>query len=321
MLIGLMRDELVTVSVDLGRVRRNARAIAVRTGKPIIAVVKADAYGLGAPEVAEAVHELIDAFYVFDSTEAARAGLAKWGRRTIALNSNWRDADDFISQQIHPVVWSIDRATQLNRARPVVSMDTGQQRFACSAGDALEVFRAGDCGEVMTHATQLNQVFELTDALSIWPVQRPFAHAAGSVLLDEPQAWLDAVRPGLAMYEGAMRVTARLVEARDANGPAGYTGFVTPRFGVILAGYSNGIRRGPCMVNGELRQVLEVGMQSAFVELHSNDKAGDEVVLLGTEQGIDLVSVARAWTSSCQEVLVRLSMAAGGRRNYVKAAF
>jgi alanine racemase len=141
-------------------------------------------------------------------------------------------------------------------------------------------------------------------------------HAAGTALLDDPAARFDAVRPGLALYRGAARVATRLVEARDARGPAGYSGFVSPtaRHGVILAGYSNGIRAGVCHVNGARRQILEVGMQSAFVELGPDDQVGDEVVLLGDGLGED--DVAAAWLVSPQEALVRLCGA--GERQYAE---
>jgi alanine racemase len=110
----------------------------------------------------------------------------------------------------------------------------------------------------------------------------PKLHAAGTALIEQdPAASLDAVRPGLALYRGAVRTSARLVAATDSAGPAGYTGFEVARHGVILAGYSHGLRAGPCAVNGRPTRLLEVGMQSAFVECAPGDRAGDEVVLLG----------------------------------------
>jgi len=77
---------------------------------------------------------------------------------------------------------------------------------------------------------------------------------------DAAAAWLDAVRPGLALYRGAARISARLVDARDTRGPTGYSGFVssTGRHGVILAGYSNAVRPGPCTVNGVRREIETV---------------------------------------------------------------
>src|SRR3712207_1251851 len=46
------------VDVDLGALRRNGAAIAARAGVPLLPMVKADAYGLGAVRVAHALEEL-----------------------------------------------------------------------------------------------------------------------------------------------------------------------------------------------------------------------------------------------------------------------
>ena len=313
----------IRVEISLDRVRANAAAVAGRAGVPLLAVVKADAYGLGAAAVADALTDLGDrlaGFYVFDAAEAVAADLrGRTGRRTVALHGDWTDPADYAAAGVQPVVWTADRATALRGARPVLSLDTGQQRFACPPAVALAVARAGDCHEAMTHATRPEQADQLRRFAQDWH-PRPTLHAAGSALLDTPAAVLDVVRPGMALYRGAVRVSAPLVEARDAVGPAGYTGFCVPRFGVIRVGYRNGLRPGPCRLGGRPGRVMEVGMQSAFVEIAPGDRAGDEVVLLGPDDdaepsdALSESAVAAAWDVSPQEVLVRLT--AAGRRSY-----
>ena len=319
----------VTVTIDLGRVRANAERIARRVGVPLLAVVKADAYGLGTAEVARAVADVVGGFYVFDADEAVDL-YRLTGKRTVALNGNWTDPADYRAAHVHPVVWSADRAVALRSARPVLSVDTGQQRFACPPAEAEAVRRAGDCDEAMTHATRPEQVDDFRAVCQKWPAMT--LHAAGSALLDDPAAWLSAVRPGLALYAGAVRVTTRLVEVRRSTGPAGYTGFCVPHLGVILAGYRHGLKPGPCSTGGVAARVTEVGMQSAFVAVPPDARVGDEVVLLGSAiadnvsgstadedqtvapTGVNEAAVAAAWKTSCQEVLVRLT--AAGRRSY-----
>jgi alanine racemase len=180
-------------------------------------------------------------------------------------------------------------------------VDTGMQRFACPSAQIEKVLQAGGCTEAFTHAINLDQVAALRKAVA---GHKLFLHAAGSSLLHEPTAWLDAVRPGLALYTGAVRATARLIEARDTVGPAGYTGFSARRHGVIVAGYTSGLRPGPCLVNGRRSEIIEVGMQSAFVLLESGDKIGDEVILLG--DGMTEAELAAAWKVSAQEALTRI---------------
>jgi alanine racemase len=303
----------VKVHISLPRIRANVEAIRARTGKPVIAVVKADAYGTGARIVARAIADLVEAFYVFDFAEAVGYGLDEIGPPTLALMGMSPDPEDYVARRIRPVVWTVERAAALRAARPVLSVDTGQQRFGCAPQDVEAVKRAGGCDEAMTHATTLPQAQVLRDLLG----GRARLHAAGTALLDEPAAWLDAVRPGLALYRGCATVVTPLAEAHDTRGPTGYTGFVSPtgRHGVILAGYSNGLRPGPCTVNGTPRRVLEVGMQSAFVELGPGDKVGDEVVLLGGG-GVSEDDVAAAWGVSPHHALLQLASA--GRRTYVE---
>ena len=304
-----------TVRIDLARIRTNAQAIIADTKVPLIAVVKADAYGLGAREVGRVLGELVHSFYVFNAGEAVVAGL--WdstGKPAIALTSAWNQSDDFLSHHVHPVVWTLDQASAFRKARPILSIDTGQQRFCCLETQAHAVREAGDCREVMTHAVTLTQAQRFGEIVKSWP-DRLFTHAAASSLLHERSAFLDAVRPGLALYQGAVHVAATLVEVKDSNGPAGYTGFIERRFGVILAGYSQGMRQGPCMINGRVQRVIEVGMQTCFVSADAGDRVGDEVILLDDHPAVNQAAVASAWGSSQQEVLVRLTKI--GQRGYL----
>jgi alanine racemase len=303
----------VTVRIDLARIRENAARIASATGVDVIAVVKADAYGLGARAVAEALRDLVSGFYVHDLHEAVRDQLWKLtGKPIIALLGQSPDAKDYIEQHVHPVVWDAQRASRLRRARPVLNVDTGQQRFACPAGDVGAVIAAGQIDQAMTHAATSAQVEMLRSIGAEHGIAR--LHAAGSSLLEHRPAWLSAVRPGLALYRDALRVSTRLVDARDSTGPAGYSRFVVPRHGVILAGYSHGLRPGVCLVNAQRRRIIEVGMQTSFVELSAGDRAGDEVGLFG--DGLGPEEIAQSWGTTPHEALVRLA-GAGSQRRYV----
>ena len=303
----------VLVAVDLRRVRANAREILERTGVPLIAVVKADAYGLGAERVTSALADLVESFCVFSPEEAIRIDLWRnTGKVALAIGPPpMLDPADYQAHHVRPAVSSPQQAEALRSARPVLCVDTGQQRFSCPIENVAETFHRGHCEEAYTHAATLQQVRILRDAMNGRSAR---LHAAGSSLLNEPAAWLDAVRPGLALYRGAVRVSTRLVETRKSTGPAGYTGFTVPYHGVILAGYSNGLKAGPCLINGQSSRILEVGMQSAFVETGPKDRAGDEVVLLGdslTEQ-----AVAAVWNTGPHECLLRLTSL--GNRDYAE---
>ena len=314
LLPGMTRSPHVTVRVDLARVRASAERLKQLVGRDVdlIAVVKADAYGLGAVRVARAIARVVDRFCVFDLNEAVDAGLDLTGKPTLTLSPpRSLDPQDYLRHNVRPAVMSAGQAAALRAARCVLCVDTGMQRFACPAGEVERALAAGGCDEAFTHAARVEAASKLAGMLGGRGLR---LHAAGTALLDAPEARLDAVRPGLALYRGAARVSAPLAEVRDSSGGVGYTGFLPPtgRHGVILAGYSNGLRPGPCLVNGRPSRVAEVGMQSAYVECAAGDKAGDEVVLLG--DGLTEDAVAAAWGTTPQTVLVHLC--AAGERQY-----
>ena len=78
-------------------------------------------------------------------------------------------------------------------------------------------------------------------------------------------------------------------------------------------GYSHGLRPGICSVNGQQRRVIEVGMQSAFVEIGSRDRVGDPVVLL--DETTDEETISKIWGTTPQEALFQLCRA--GRHEYI----
>lgn len=303
----------VRVLVDLARIARNAQAIRRSTGVALIAIIKADAYGLGADRVAPALADVVDEFAVFSAEEAKTIDLwNRTGKPALAIGPpQWDEAAEYRSHHLRPAVSNVEQARKLKSAFPVLCLDTGQQRFACPIDQADKVLREGDINEAFTHASRIDQVRMFKDALG-GKVSR--LHAAGSSLLHDPAAWLDAVRPGLALYRGAVRVMARLIETHRGTGPAGYSGFVAPHHGVILAGYSNGLHPGPCLVNGRPSRILEVGMQSAFVQTDPADKVGDEVTLLGDTLTED--AIGTAWNCGPHEALLRLASA--GIREYIE---
>jgi alanine racemase len=305
-----MRSAQVTVRIDCARIRANARAIRRRTGVELIAVVKADAYGLGAAAVAGALRGVAGRLAVFSLAEAQAAGL--WRRSGLPiLTFGPPDGTPAAYRRAHvrPAVSTVAEARRLRSARPIVCLDTGMQRFACPASALAAVLAAGASDEVFTHAATPAQARALAGATRGLGVRR---HAAASSLLATPAAWLDAVRPGLALYHDAVRVSVPLAEVRRGRGPIGYGGFGAARHGVVLAGYAQGLRAGWCLVGGERRRIREVGMQSAYIELGQGGRPGDEVVLLG--DGLTLAELAHAWSARPHEVLIALCGA--GERIY-----
>jgi alanine racemase len=299
-----MQRPLTRVFVDLDRVRANVLSISRLVNVDIIAVVKSDAYGLGARRVAKAIGDLVSGFCVFSVDEASAAALWRVAQKPVLVLGPTADVelDELAEAHARPAVWTISEAERLRSVRPVLCMDTGMRRFACPSENIEAVLKAGEIDEAFTHATKLDHAKMLVAAIGDRGLR---LHAAASSLLDEPAARLDAVRPGIALYRGAVRVATRLVEVRNGGYPAGYSGFIADRFGIIICGYCDGLRRGPCLVGGVRRSILEVGMQSAFVEIGPGDNLGDEVVLLG--DSLRELDVAQAWGASEQQVLLTMA--------------
>jgi alanine racemase len=309
---GRIRNSHLTLEVDLRVVRENVEVIKAEVGVPVLPVVKADAYGLGMAAISDAIADLAQGFCVFRASEALAIDLShRTGKRVLALGPpESLDPADYTPHGITPTVCSPHQARLLRRARPALCVDTGMQRFSCLPDDCREAVSNGDCRELFTHATDLSHIEKLKELAYGFDLPR---HAAASSLLHDPRAILDAVRPGLALYLRAVTLSSRIVEVHSSRGPAGYSGFIAERHGIILAGYSHGLRRGPCLINGRKSRLLEVGMQSAFVELSPIDRVGDSVVLLGGD--LTEAELAKSWACSPHEVLMSLSSAA--TRHYI----
>ena len=185
----------VSVKIDLDHVRRNALNVARRTGVGIYAVVKADAYGLGARSVAAAVGDIVRGFCVFRLGEARRAGLWDVTRKpTLALGPPGETtAEEFIREHVRPAVSTIEDARRLRSAGPVLSVDTGMQRFACPPEYVPAALDAGACREAFTHAISLAQVDRLVGVVG---GRGLVLHAAASKLLDEPAGASTPSAPG-----------------------------------------------------------------------------------------------------------------------------
>src|SRR5947209_4239151 len=125
----------VRVVVDLARVRANCQRIVEQTGVPVIAVVKADAYGLGAERVTAAIADLVDSFCMFHPDEAAAIDLwNRTGKPAIAIGPPlWENASDYLAAHVRPAVSNAGQAHTFRDANPLLCVDTGQQRLGCPA--------------------------------------------------------------------------------------------------------------------------------------------------------------------------------------------
>ncbi len=204
----------------------NLRQIEQRAGKPVMAVVKANAYGHGLAPVARRLADAgVRHFLVGNLEEALRLRAA--GARGSILNFGpfaEADAEEIVRRRISQNVFD-DRVNILRRAaqrlgvgvRVQVKVDTGLGRFGVpheQAGEFLDrvayLPSVGLEGVFTTltedadfDAVQLARFLEVTERTRKWghdPVLRSAASSAA--ILDFPPACaeLDVVRPGIMLY-------------------------------------------------------------------------------------------------------------------------
>lgn len=214
------------LTIDLGAVRANYRALAERAAPAVCgAVIKADAYGLGARRVAAALYrEGCRSFFVAQLCEALKlAGTAGAECTIYVLNGLDPGCEEqCATHRFIPVLNSasqVDRWRSLARAKgtplaAALQVDSGMSRLGLSpqATAALAKDKAfkrevnlhlllthlacADEPERTINATQL-QRFEMMRAL--FP-GTPASIANSSGLFLDARYHLDVVRPGLALF-------------------------------------------------------------------------------------------------------------------------
>ena len=211
------------LEVDLGAIAANWRTLCAQHAGPIAAVLKADAYGLGARQVAAALHAAgCRHYFTAHLAEAVAIRDLLPGAMLAVLNGLWPgDAPLYAATGIAPVLGSlaeVDAFTAQARAagRPLPALlhvETGMNRLGLPSAevDAL----AADLGRlagiqvlfVMTHLASAELPDDPANAAQharfaatcarLPPAPRSFANSSGVFL---PGFGSDLARPGAALY-------------------------------------------------------------------------------------------------------------------------
>ena len=335
-------------TISLDAIAANYRLLRARVGpeRTVIAVVKADAYGHGAPVVARLLaREGVDRFAVAHTEEGValrRAGVA--GKILLLSHAEPSDLARQRAYGLTPTLYDLAQAQAFADASASLSeplrvhleLDTGMGRAGIGPWDLDAVIRllaaaprlalAGtfanlSCADDPSSPETGRQVEALlagVGRLKAAGISPGIVHAANSAgVLGHAQAWLDAVRPGLALYgvapspafdsvglRPAMTVETKVVAVRrvPAGTSLGYGGrFVAARettVAVIPIGYRDGFRRSfsgkiAVLLRGRRAPVVgAVSMDLTLVDAtDSGAERGEAVTCLGT-QGDETVT---AW--------------------------
>ena len=265
-----------TLSIDLDAICANWRALD-RLSSPdtqTAAVVKADAYGLGAPRVARALAQAgARRFFVALAEEGVllRQALGP-GPQINVLSGHMAGDTEMIGElDLTPMLNSLDQITRHFEALPDhpfgIQLDTGMNRLGIEmaewvavAGLVLEAGPAllmshlacADAPQEPLNRIQLGNFHAMTDGTG---VPRSFA-ATGGILLGRDYHF-DLTRPGVGLYggqpfAGGLRCVAldlpviqtRNVEPGEAVGYSmGWVASAPTRVATVAAGYADGLHR------------------------------------------------------------------------------
>jgi alanine racemase len=300
------------ITIDLGALRRNVRVLRKAAAPAEVwAVVKADAYGHGAADVAPAAVEAgAAALCVATVQEGVELRSALADARIVVLGPLAPGEDETARRFRLEVTVS---SPELPRGLAVhAKVDTGMGRWGMTP-DELARVDAGSVVGVMSHlatADEGDEAFALAQierfrALSE-RFERATRHLANSAATFRfREARLDAVRCGVALYglspfgtdpaelglEPVLSWRSHVAQVRTlaAGESTGYgrefTAARPTRIGLVPVGYGDGFRRGlagaEVLVAGARRRILgRISMDAFAVELPEGE-AGDPVTLLG----------------------------------------
>ena len=321
------------VTVDLGAVRRNARTLLrALEGSQLWAVVKANAYGHGAVDVAGAVvDEGAGALCVATVTEGLelRAEFSLIRILVMGPTASSREIAEAREAKLELAVWEEEIPEGV---RVHLKLDTGMGRWGLS-----ELQKPGaEVVGLMTHlATAESDPDYAAKQIELFrTVTEPYSdlmrHAANSAAaLRLPSSRFDAARCGIALYglspfgedpaadglEPALSWRSYLAQVKQLQ-PGESTGygrrFVAEEptwIGIVPVGYADGFRRdltgAEVLVDGERRRVVgTVSMDALAVELEREVPAGTRVTLVG--DGVLLEEHARVAGTITYELVTRI---------------
>ena len=219
------------VEVDLDRFRRNLGAIrsAIGNARRILLVVKADAYGHGAVEIAHhAVRAGVHTLGVATLHEGIELRASGIDAPIVILSPSLADeVDEIVEHRLTPSVGSVGFAERLSArcesqrvlGRFHVEVDTGMGRTGVDDADAVDFiarivtlpnltlegmythFPDADSGSTDVTTAQVQRFGEILRALELRNIRVPVRHAANSAgLLSVPESCFDMVRPGILAY-------------------------------------------------------------------------------------------------------------------------
>ena len=220
----------VWAEISLGALAHNLRVIQRHIGRKrkILAIVKANAYGLGAVPVSKALARAgAQSFGVTCSAEGVELREAGIRQPIVLLTGFWPGEEKrLLKYRLTPVVIEVEQLRRLERAarnaRRVgfhLKIDTGMNRLGILPSEIDRFASAlADCPHLCLEGTfthfassedftsgqteqQIHNLHEALERLRAARVQPGLVHLANSAAIAaRPDTWADMVRPGALLY-------------------------------------------------------------------------------------------------------------------------
>ncbi len=338
------------LTIDLSAIAANWQALDAMTTCETSAVLKADAYGLGAEPVARALAKAGARWFfvaVAEEGAAVRAALGP-GPMICVLSGHMEGDTDLIREHdLIPMLNSIDQLLRHVEATPAqgfgVQLDSGMNRLGMEPAEwaAVRDIALGQMPVLMTshlacsdepgHPMNIKQLKTFIELTSDIDVPRSLA-ATGGILLGQNYHF-DLTRPGIGLYGGLPFTEAQpvvsldlpVIQIRDleAGETVGYDNAWTApypaRIATVAAGYADGLIRamgGRTQVFADdipCPVVGRVSMDLITVDITGLEPDPETLSILGAQQDVD--ELAEAAGTIGYEILT--SLGARHKREYI----
>jgi alanine racemase len=350
------------VEIHPENLRHNVEQIARRVeSRPILAVIKNNGYGMGVANVAQLLEPLsaIAGFAVVRMHEAMTLRDTGISKPVLLMGSTEeKNLADCVARRIMPMVYTpvggaIDRvAAKSGQPIPIhVCLDTGLGREGVPYQQAkpfvedLAGRKSVEIQGIMTTFTedqaldqeQVRRFRETCGALEASGIKLGKKHTASSfTIFQHPEAFLDMVRPGMAIYgiysenefrhsgvmdlRPALSLKSRIVYVKQlrTGDNAGYDRAYTARSEVWVAtlpvGHADGwpritVKGAKVLINGALCPVIASSASHTIVELGNDKRAeiGDIATCFGWEAGARPEDVSEACGASVYDLTMHLN--------------
>lgn len=319
------------VDIDLGALRRNGVAIATRAGVPLVPMVKADAYGLGAVRVARVLDELdpwgFGVATVREGEELRRVGIT----RPIIVFTPVLDADlDAIRRGgFRPALETRECIARWSASEAPwhLAIDTGMGRSGVrwtDVADLRELLERTPPEGAFTHfhsaevddGSREEQERRFEEAIAALPLRPMLLHTDnGAAAVRSARSRWDLVRPGIFLYgvgsgrraaiqpEPVATIRARVTAMRwledgdTVSYLATYRAKGRRRIATLPLGYADGYRRSlsnkaSVLLNGRRAPVAGlVTMDMTMIDVTDVPCEIGDVVTLLGRDGDDAITL------------------------------